>query len=69
MQDGAASQQLLFTTLGLRLNETQSKMVWAVIGGAAGVGLASLLFNRTLKNTYEQCVPLQVRWGCAHVHA
>jgi len=43
------------------MNEAQSKVVWACIGGLTGAGLAAFLFNRTLKNTYEQFVPLQVR--------
>jgi heme/copper-type cytochrome/quinol oxidase subunit 1 len=55
------SQTRLFTTLGLPMNEAQSKVVWACIGGLTGAGLAAFLFNRTLKNTYEQFVPLQVR--------
>uniref|UniRef100_A0A7S3R010 ethanolamine-phosphate cytidylyltransferase n=1 Tax=Dunaliella tertiolecta TaxID=3047 RepID=A0A7S3R010_DUNTE len=33
-----------------------------MIGGGIGVGLAALLFNRKLKDTYEQCVPLQYQY-------
>ena len=55
-----SSNGLYMYTLGLRMNEAQSKTVWACIGAVAGTSLAYLLFNRTLKSTYEQCVPLQV---------
>ena len=56
------------TFLGHDLSEGQSRVLWVTLGAAAGTLVAAAVFNRTLRNTYEQCVPLQVSLSAGVVH-